>query len=60
MIWILAIITTISVSASPDVTIKKVGVFTDEAKCETTRSALQESAEPGHMYICVKHEKKDQ
>jgi hypothetical protein len=55
MIWILAVITTISVG-SPDVSISKVGVFPEEQKCEETRRALQENAEPGHTYICVKHE----
>lgn len=57
MTWILAVITTISLG-SPDVTINKVGLFTDEQKCEETRRALQENAEAGHMYICVKHSAK--
>lgn len=54
MLWILAVITTMSISG-PDVTINKVGVFNDEQKCENTRRALQENAEAGHTYICVKH-----
>ena len=58
MIWILALITTVSLVA-PDVTINKVGVFPEEGKCETTRKALQENAERGHTYICMKYEQKD-
>lgn len=54
MIWILAVITTVSFGA-PDVTISKVGIFTDEQKCDEIRRALQEHAEPGHMYVCVKY-----
>ncbi len=54
MLWILAVITTMSITG-PDVTINKVGVFNDEQKCENTRRALQENAESGHTYICVKY-----
>jgi hypothetical protein len=57
MIWILAVITTVSLG-SPDVSISKVGVFPEEQKREETRRALQEHAEPGHTYICVKHEQR--
>jgi hypothetical protein len=56
MIWILAVITTVSIGA-PNVSINKIGVFPDEKKCEETRRALQENAEPGHLYICVRYEK---
>lgn len=58
MIWILALVTTINLTA-PDISTSKVGVFTEEAKCEATRKALQENAERGHIYICVKYEPKD-
>ena len=56
MVWMLAVITTMSLG-SPDVSINKVGIFTDEQKCEETRRTLQENAESGHTYICGKHEK---
>jgi hypothetical protein len=56
MIWILALVTTVNLTA-PDVTINKVGVFTEEQKCEDTRRTLQENAESGNLYICVKHTK---
>jgi hypothetical protein len=56
MVWILAVITTVSLGA-PEVSIRKVGIFPEGQKCEETRRTLQENAEEGHTYICVKHEK---
>ena len=58
MIWILAVITTLG-GVTPDVSIMKVSTFLDQQKCEQTRRNMQESAEPGQVYICVKHAPKD-
>ena len=58
MIWILAVITTLG-GIAPDVSITKVNTFPDQQKCEQTRRNMQEKAELGQQYICVKHAPKD-
>ena len=58
MIWILAVITTLG-GIAPDVSITKVDTFPDLRKCEETRRNMQDSAEPGQVYICVKHAPKE-
>lgn len=58
MLWILAVITTLG-GLTPDVSITKVDVFQDERKCEQTRRIMEEKADPGQVYICVKHATKD-
>ena len=58
MIWILAIITTLG-GVAPDVSITKVATFPDQQKCEENRRNMQDSAETGQVYICVKHAPKD-
>ena len=58
MLWILAVITTLG-GVAPDVSITKVATFPDQQKCEENRRNMQENAETGQVYICVKHAPKD-